>query len=111
MGSIVTIGNQTYSGNSIIISNNKITIDGIDVTPDSKEINITVNGNIDELRVDNCKMVSVVGDVKNIKTMSGGVDVTGGVDGNIKTMSGSVDCGGSVGGSITTISGNIKHKI
>ena len=96
------------SGN-IIVSKNKIFVDGVDVTPDSKEINISVNGNIDTIKVDNCNKFTVEESVKQISTISGDVEITGDVDGNVKTMSGDVDCG-NIQGSVSTMFGNIKHK-
>lgn len=50
--STIRINNNSYVGNSVVITNGKIIINGKDVTPDSKEINISVEGNIDELKVD-----------------------------------------------------------
>jgi len=88
----VTINGVTYSGNSITVSGNRVIIDGKNVTPDSKNITIAVKGDIEKLEVDACNVVSVVGDV-----------------GIIKTVSGDVDCG-TVGGSIKTVSGDIKNK-
>jgi len=105
----IRINNSTYSGNSIVITNGKVIIDGIDMTPDSKEINITVEGNIDALKVDVCNEIKVKGSVKNISTKSGDVEITGDVDGSIQTMSGDIDCG-HVQGSISTMSGDIKHR-
>lgn len=106
----VTINGKTFSSKrSISVSNGKVVIDGVDLTPESKEINITVNGNIDKLEVDACNKVSIVGKVDNVKTMSGDVDIKGDVSGNISTMSGDVDCF-NVGGSISTMSGDVKHK-
>jgi len=107
--STITINGNTYSGNSIVVTNGKVIINGKDVTPEGKEINITVEGNIDELKVDACNKVSVTGSVKSIITKSGDIEVTGDVDGNIQTMSGDVDCG-HVQGSISTMSGDVKHK-
>ncbi len=105
----VTINGKTFTSNggSISIINNKIYIDNKDVTPDSKEINIQVTGNVDKLEVDSCLKVSVTGDVHNVKTVSGIVDVGGKVTGDINTISGSVRCG-NVGGNISTISGSVK---
>lgn len=107
MGTI-RINNNSYSGSSIVITNGKVTIDGKDVTPDSKEIIISVDGNIEQLKVDVCKTVSVKGHVKNIYTQSGDVEVSGNVEGDIRTMSGDVDCS-TVAGSISTMSGDVKH--
>jgi len=107
--STITINGNTYSGNSVVVTNGKVLINGKDVTPESKDINISVEGNIEELKVDACNKVSVTGSVKNIATKSGDVDVTGDVDGSIQTMSGDVDCG-HVQGSVSTMSGDVKHR-
>jgi hypothetical protein len=107
--STITINGNTYSGNSIVVTNGKVVISGKDVTPDSKEINISVVGDIEQLKVDACNKVSVEGSVKSISTQSGDVEVTGDVDGSISTMSGDVDCG-HVQGSISTMSGDVKHR-
>ena len=107
--STIVINGNSYIGSSISISNGKITINGEDVTPDSKEISISVNGNIDFLQVDACNKVSVVGNVGGVTTKSGDVDISGDVVGGIQTMSGDVDCG-NIGGSISTMSGDIKYK-
>lgn len=104
-----SINGNIYSANGIVITNGKIIINGKDVTPDGKEINISIEGNIDELKVDACSKVSVIGSVKNIATKSGDVEVTGDVDGSIQTMSGNVDCG-HVQGSISTMSGSVKYR-
>lgn len=106
---MININGKTFFGKSISINNNKIIIDGKDVTPDSKEISIKVEGNIEKLSVDACNQVTVTGDVGKINTMSGDVDVTGNVTGNIETMSGDVHCG-NVGGKIKTMTGDIRTK-
>jgi len=106
----ISINGITIQGNrNVVISNGKIMINGKDVTPNSKEINIVINGDVDKLEVDCCNKVSVTGSVKNIITKSGDIEVTGDVDGNIQTMSGDVDCG-HVQGSISTMSGDVKHR-
>ena len=107
--SSIKINGNTYTGNNIVVSNGKVIIDGKDVTGDSKEINIKVEGNIDTLTIDACNKLEIAGDVSNVKTLRGDVDITGNVNGSIQTMSGDVDCG-NVGGSISTMSGDIKHR-
>lgn len=105
----VIINGKSYSGNNITVINNKVIVDGKDATPEGKEINIVVEGNISDLNVDACNRVTVTGSVKKITTMSGDVEITGDVDGDINTMSGNVDCN-MVGGSVSSMSGNVKHK-
>lgn len=69
--STVTINGKTYSGNNIVVSNNKVIIDGKDITPDSKQININVEGNITDLKVDCCDKISIKGNVGSTTSFSG----------------------------------------
>lgn len=107
--STITINGNTYSGSSVVVTNGKVIVNGKDVTPDSKEINISVQGDVDELHVDICNKVSVTGNANSISTTSGDIDITGNVGGSVNTMSGDIDCG-NVLGSVSTMSGNVKHK-
>ena len=100
--------NITGSGN-IVVANGKVFANGKDVTPETKEINIVVNGNVEKLQVDCCSKVSISGDVVNIKTQSGDVDIYGNVNGSVQTMSGDIDCG-KISGSVSIMSGDIKHR-
>jgi len=107
-GGNISINGKTYSGKRIKVERNKITVDGKDVTPDEKTINIVVNGNVDSLDVDACESVAVTGSTKKIETMSG--DVTcGAVTGSVRTMSGDVFCT-TIGGDVETMSGNISRR-
>jgi hypothetical protein len=73
MGQII-INRNNYSGNNISINNGVIMIDGKKVTPkDEKIITISVEGNVEELTVDNCKSCVIKGDAGNVKTMSGNI--------------------------------------
>lgn len=107
--SSVTINGKKYIGNNIVIFNGKIMIDGSNITSDEKVFNITVNGNIDSLKVDTCNKLEIIGNVSNINTVSGDVDINGDVSGSIQTVSGDVSCG-NVGGSLNTISGDISYN-
>lgn len=122
MANIIINGNS-YGGSSVVIRGNKVVVDGVDVTPDSKVIDIKVVGNIDELTVDYCSKLMVEGNVNNVRTSSGNVeckavtgDITcssgdvecGNVGGNISTSSGDVRCG-TVAGAVRTMSGDIKN--
>lgn len=105
-------GNKTsnfFSSKSVVISNGKVFIDGKDVTPDSKEINITIEGNVEKLEVEACNKISITGNANNISTQSGDIDIQGSVNGSVSTMSGDVDCG-NISGSVSTMSGDIKNR-
>ncbi len=107
---IVVNGQVIPDGRNVIIRGGRVIVDGKDVTPDAKEINIVVNGNIDKVEADACQKVSVTGDVGSVKTLSGDVDIGGDVKGSVQTMSGDIDCDGSIGGSVSTMSGDIKYR-
>lgn len=105
----ITINGQTYSGNNLTIINNRVIIDGKDQTPDAKEITISVTGDVNDVSVDYCKEINVVGNVGKLKTTSGDVycsDVTGG----ITTTSGDVECQ-DVTGDVSTTSGDISASL
>jgi len=105
--STITINGETWIGNSVTIKNGKVSINGNDVTPDSKSISITINGNINDLSVDRCESIMVDGDVGGLRTTSGNINVTGNVTDSIKLTSGNIKCN-DVGGSIKTTSGEIE---
>lgn len=107
--SVVIINGNRFEGNNITIKNNKVLIDGKDMTPDSKEINITVEGNVDGLDVDYCNNLNVTGNVNTLRSGSGDVtcnDVYNGV----QTGSGDVECN-KINGYVQTGSGNVKAQI
>ena len=56
----IIINNTTHIGSSVCVINGKVIIDGKDLTPDSKEISISVSGDIDSLTVDYCRNMQVI---------------------------------------------------
>ncbi len=110
MASTVVINGRTFAGKNVTVVNDRVFIDGKNVTPDAKEITITVTGNIDQLKADACSQISVTGDVGSVTTQSGDVSVGGSVNGSVQTMSGDVDCNGRIGGNVTTMSGDISSR-
>lgn len=109
MNTISINGVTISAGRSINIRNGKITIDGVDVTPDAKQITIEITSNVERLEADCCEKITVNGDAGPVSTQSGDVQVTGAVSGSVQTMSGSVVCG-SVGGGVSTMSGSVVHR-
>ena len=106
---MIRINNNDYVGRNITISGNKIIIDGKDVTADhsdSKEISITVNGDIDNLDVDYCKEIAISGNVGKIRSGSGDITCND-VMGNVQTGSGDVECE-TITGDVQTGSGDVK---
>ena len=107
MSSII-INGKSYIGGSVSVSKNKITIDGTDVTPDTKVVNITVNGDVDKVSADYCEKIIVNGNANTLTTTSGDIECKD-VTGDIKVTSGDIECG-NVGGSIQTVSGDVKAE-
>ena len=107
MNTININGVSYQSKGNITVINGKVIIDGDDVTPNGKEINISIDGNIENLDIDVCSKLSITGDVNRLKTTSGDVEVSGNIKGSVNTMSGDVECRGDVDGDITTMSGDV----
>lgn len=93
------------SGRNLVIKGGRVFVDGKDVTPESQNISITIEGSVDKIDVDACDSININGDASNVKTMSGNVKCND-VKGNVSTMSGGVVCG-RVKGYMSTMSGNI----
>ena len=109
MNSITINGTTITSGGSITVSNGRIVVNGRDVTPDAKTINIVITGNVEYLNADAVNVLEIKGSVTgNVATASGNVKC-GDVHGSVSSMSGNVRCG-SIGGNAKTMSGDITHN-
>lgn len=105
-----SVAQQVNGNQTITIIDGKITINGKLVdTGNDKEIYIHIDGPVDKLRVDSCEEISIKGDVGDVNTQSGNVNIIGDVVRNVKTMSGNVDCQDVIG-NVNTMSGNIKKN-
>lgn len=116
---------QISGRNNVTIRNGQVIVNGKDVTPNAKEINIVINGPVDKLEVDTCNKIEVTGDVTGIKTTTGNVAITGSVSGSVQTTLGNVTCGdvmssvdttlgdvncGTIAGSVSTTLGDVCHR-
>jgi len=106
--STININGTKYQGSTVIVNGNRITVNGKDVTPDTKIINILVEGDINEVTADFCEKIMVTGNAKSVRTTSGDI-VCHDVQGNVQTVSGDVECG-NIGGSVATTSGDVKAE-
>jgi len=109
MNQVIINGKKYSGGKSISISNDKVIIDGVDVTFDKneKKINIKIEGNVDDLHVNTCNQINIKGDVNSAHSTSGDIEIIGNVTENVKTTSGDIECK-DVGGSIDTTSGDVR---
>ena len=105
----IRINNQNYTGDNIIIDNNKIVIDNVVTQINDKIINISIVGNVDSLRVASCETLTVNGDIKTLDSTSGNIKCNN-ITGNVECISGNITTK-SIGGNVKTISGNIIKKI
>jgi hypothetical protein len=103
----ININGVTYTGNNIIVKNNKVIINGNDVTSDTKIINITVEGNLEEISADYCEKIIINGNVGIVTTMSGNIECNKDILGNVRVTSGDIDCE-NIGGNVETVSGDVK---
>jgi len=128
MTNIIINGNHINGdlvGRQLIINNGKVFVDGKQIETNEKIINIKIEGDIDKLSCDVVERITVNGNVNNLQTSSGDVDITGNVTNGVSTSSGDVECGnitgnvktssgdvkcGNIIGNVNTMSGNIKHK-
>jgi|TARA_R110000851_G_scaffold47424_1_gene115033 hypothetical protein len=107
--STITINGKSYVGNNVTVRNNKVIVDGkVWDDKDTKEINITIDGSVDQLEVDAANQIKVNGNVNKLRTSSGDVEVSGNVEAGITTSSGDVEIGGTVGGNVKTMSGDVE---
>lgn len=82
----------------------RIVVDGRDVTPPAsvRTIQIEVHGDLDQLEVDSCATVSIMGRVGNVSANRGNVHCDD-VAGSVQVKDGHVHCG-NVGGDVLTVS-------
>jgi hypothetical protein len=109
MNNTVTINGSTFTGRNITVVNGQVIVDGVDRTPDSKNITISVTGDVSSLKVDVCNLITIAGNCGDVETVSGSVEVAGQVNGDVESVSGSIRCG-AIAGKASTVSGNIRQS-
>lgn len=117
MTKIIRNGNCTSisNGGTISIINGKVLVDGKPLDQfnvsdvNEKEINITIQGEVDHIDIDYCNRITVNSNVKRVKTNQGDIDITGDVDGDVHTNMGDVTCG-NIKGDCHTNMGNIRRR-
>jgi DUF4097 and DUF4098 domain-containing protein YvlB len=102
----IIVNGVRYSGNSVTINNGKIIIDETTIPEDEKTVYISIEGNVTNLKVDACEIITVTGDVEHLETISGDVNCKA-ITGNVTTLSGDVKCS-AVNGNVTSMSGDVK---
>jgi len=107
---MIIINGKSYNGRNINISGGKVLIDGKDVDfGDTLQVNIVVEGDLNELQVDQVDTLQIKGNCGQVETTNGSVTIGGSVTGDVRTTNGTVSCG-KVGGSVRTTNGSIRHN-
>lgn len=111
MGTVSLNGKTVkVSGSNISVINGKIySDDKLIELPEQKTIDITVEGDVQTLKVDACDQVTINGNCENVEAGTGNVKITGDVHGDVTTDTGNITCG-NVGGNCETYVGNINRK-
>ena len=115
MASILLIETSTALCSVALETDGKTYVDGKPIeelnciNPDDKQINITIEGDVERLEVDYCHTINITGDAKRVKTNSGDIEIGGNVEGDVHTNMGSITCG-NVEGDCHTNMGSIYRK-
>lgn len=107
----ININGTHYDGDNISIQNGELFVNGEKVsTGETKEIYITVEGDVGDVNIAHCKQLIVHGIVEgDVDLVSGDVTVKRDVLGDVETVSGNVKCE-RIAGNVETVSGNITQK-
>lgn len=106
----VVINGKEYQGRNITIVGNQVMIDGkvYEGNEEEKAIHIVINGDVESLDLDSCEEISIYGNAKIVKTVSGNVKCNV-IEGNVSTTSGDVITK-EIKGSVSTMSGDIIER-
>lgn len=108
MGRIIVNGVE-YQGNNVSVNGNGIVIiDGKSYPQESKEIYVSVMGDIDILSLGSCEKIEITGNVSDVHNGSGTLKIGGDVK-SVKSGSGDVHIQGSVN-SVQTGSGDVYRN-
>ena len=97
------------NGSTITRVDNKLIVDGqeIDLNKPQQIINITIDGNVENLDVPVLGTLSIQGDCKSVDVTNGSINIQGNVSGDVQTVNGSIKAN-SILGKCSTVNGSIK---
>ena len=98
----------TINGDISLESDNVIIVGGRRIECGSRIAGINICGNVKT--VQNLPNIVVNGNVGNVSTTSGDIQVHGNVSGSVSAVSGDIDIQGSVAGSVSTVSGDVDVR-
>lgn len=105
----IIVNKLKYQGDELTIKHSRIIINGQDVTPDSKHVEISVQGNLKTLECDYAQRIDIAGNVDDAHSTSGTMNITGDVLGDARSTSGAIRCR-DIKGNVQTVSGSVKSN-
>ena len=73
----ISINRKIKKGENIKIKNGEVMVDDVDMTPISKTIIVSVEGNLESLIIDELNTISINGNVNNLKIGDGEIIING----------------------------------
>lgn len=102
---------QVPDGVAFSVGEGGVYVDGKLVDQESlkniKVITVNITGNVKSIT--NARSVAVKGDVWDVHTSNGDVEVSGSIKGSVQTVNGSIHVQ-SIGGNVSTINGNVSKE-
>lgn len=95
-------------GDITLESDNVVIIGGRRIECGSRIAGINIVGNLKS--VQNLPNIVVNGNVGNVSSTSGDIEIHGNVSGSVSAVSGDVDVRGGVAGSVSTVSGDVDIR-
>ncbi len=110
---MIIYNGKKYEGKNLIVSNNKIYIDGVLQTDfnqsSDKVINIYIEGDVSNVQIESADTVNIKGNVDSIVLKTGNLNIEGDAD-KVEVKTGSVYCT-TIKGNATVRTGNINGKV
>lgn len=105
------IHSMVTSDDAIYVNNQKIDLNENDSSPRRQplKVEVVVQGNVKDVTTKSGN-VNIVGTVEHVEATSGCVTIKGNVNGTVRCTSGTIDIEGNVSGDVKCTSGVISHK-
>ena len=109
------INGEQFSGKTVkVYGNGEIYVDGekkvgADDNSSIKKIEITINGNVDEIKSEGPMEFNITGNVNKLSTTNGSVNVKGDIKGNASTVNGAINAK-KINGDASTVNGKITTQ-
>lgn len=105
--STITVNGRTFKGNTVSIVGGDIIVDGKKVdSPEEKEINVTITGNVKELYLDG-GTITMHGNVGDLSVAHAKTIINGDIKNNVRIQHGNMECD-NIYSDVETNHGNVR---